>query len=95
MIDTRKRCDYDFVEVMACPSGCINGGAQLRYKEAIFIFNNFYQTVYIIIQKDYLFPFRPEGEQTSKELISWLEAQYTNIETGLPEDNKQLKVAVH
>lgn len=26
----RKRCDYDFVEVMACPSGCLNGGAQLR-----------------------------------------------------------------
>jgi len=26
----RKRCDYDFVEVMACPAGCLNGGAQLR-----------------------------------------------------------------
>merc|ERR1712050_438760 len=26
----RKRCDYDFVEIMACPSGCLNGGAQLR-----------------------------------------------------------------
>ena len=26
----RKRCDYDFVEIMACPSGCINGGAQIR-----------------------------------------------------------------
>jgi iron only hydrogenase large subunit-like protein len=26
----RKRCDYDFVEVMACPNGCLNGGAQLR-----------------------------------------------------------------
>ena len=26
----RKRCDYDFVEILACPSGCINGGAQLR-----------------------------------------------------------------
>ena len=22
----RKRCHYDFVEVMACPSGCLNGG---------------------------------------------------------------------
>jgi len=28
----RKRCDYDFVEIMACPSGCINGGAQIRPK---------------------------------------------------------------
>jgi len=26
----RKRCDYDFVEIMACPSGCLNGGAQIR-----------------------------------------------------------------
>lgn len=26
----RKRCDYQFVEVMACPGGCLNGGAQAR-----------------------------------------------------------------
>ncbi len=26
----RKRFDYDFVEVMACPGGCLNGGAQSR-----------------------------------------------------------------
>ncbi len=26
----RRRCDFDFVEVMACPSGCLNGGAQSR-----------------------------------------------------------------
>lgn len=25
-----KKCPYDFVEVMACPSGCVNGGGQLR-----------------------------------------------------------------
>ncbi|XP_067942186.1 cytosolic Fe-S cluster assembly factor narfl-like [Watersipora subatra] len=25
----QKRCPYDFVEVMACPSGCLNGGGQL------------------------------------------------------------------
>ena len=24
------RCDYDYVEVMACPSGCLNGGGQIR-----------------------------------------------------------------
>lgn len=23
-----KKCDYDFIEVMACPNGCINGGGQ-------------------------------------------------------------------
>lgn len=26
----RKKCDYHFVEIMACPSGCNNGGAQTR-----------------------------------------------------------------
>ncbi|XP_067126906.1 cytosolic Fe-S cluster assembly factor narfl [Centruroides vittatus] len=26
----RKKCPYHFVEIMACPSGCINGGAQIR-----------------------------------------------------------------
>ncbi|KAM4025216.1 cytosolic iron-sulfur assembly component 3 [Anomaloglossus baeobatrachus] len=26
----RGRCAYDYVEVMACPSGCLNGGGQLR-----------------------------------------------------------------
>ncbi|XP_043222355.1 cytosolic iron-sulfur assembly component 3-like [Amphibalanus amphitrite] len=26
----RRRCPYDYVEVMACPSGCVNGGAQSR-----------------------------------------------------------------
>ena len=25
----RKRCQLDFVEIMACPSGCLNGGAQV------------------------------------------------------------------
>lgn len=29
----RKRCDYDFVEVMACPGGCLNGGAQCRSEQ--------------------------------------------------------------
>lgn len=26
----RGKLDYDFIEVMACPSGCVNGGGQLR-----------------------------------------------------------------
>lgn len=26
----RGKCEYHFVEVMACPSGCLNGGAQIR-----------------------------------------------------------------
>ncbi|XP_033221424.1 probable cytosolic Fe-S cluster assembly factor GL21135 isoform X2 [Belonocnema kinseyi] len=26
----RGKCSYHYVEVMACPSGCLNGGAQIR-----------------------------------------------------------------
>lgn len=26
----QTNCDYDYVEIMACPSGCINGGGQIR-----------------------------------------------------------------
>ena len=26
----RGKCAYHFVEVMACPAGCLNGGGQLR-----------------------------------------------------------------
>jgi iron only hydrogenase large subunit-like protein len=25
-----KASDYDFVEIMACPSGCVNGGGQIK-----------------------------------------------------------------
>lgn len=25
-----KKCKYDYVEIMACPSGCINGGGQIK-----------------------------------------------------------------
>ncbi|ESR45140.1 hypothetical protein CICLE_v10004004mg [Citrus x clementina] len=27
-----RKCDYQFVEVMACPSGCMNGGGQIKPK---------------------------------------------------------------
>jgi hypothetical protein len=26
----RMKCDYDYVEIMACPSGCVNGGGQIK-----------------------------------------------------------------
>ncbi|KNA06034.1 hypothetical protein SOVF_184760 [Spinacia oleracea] len=26
------KCDYDFLEIMACPSGCLNGGGQIKPK---------------------------------------------------------------
>lgn len=29
----RKRCNYHYIEVMACPSGCLNGGGQIKFDE--------------------------------------------------------------
>jgi iron only hydrogenase large subunit-like protein len=26
----RGKCNYDYVEIMACPSGCVNGGGQIK-----------------------------------------------------------------
>mmetsp|Transcript_4784 Transcript_4784/g.5909 ORF Transcript_4784/g.5909 Transcript_4784/m.5909 type:complete len:547 (+) Transcript_4784:102-1742(+) len=26
----RKKCQFDFVEIMACPGGCLNGGGQIK-----------------------------------------------------------------
>nr|CAG4643923.1 EOG090X05AC [Lepidurus arcticus] len=31
----RNKCTYDYIEVMACPSGCLNGGAQVRSESAV------------------------------------------------------------
>ena len=30
-----KRCKYDYVEIMACPSGCINGGGQIQVENKL------------------------------------------------------------
>jgi len=29
----RGKCKYDYIEVMACPSGCLNGGGQIKSNE--------------------------------------------------------------
>jgi len=29
----RKKCMYDYVEIMACPGGCLNGGGQIKPKD--------------------------------------------------------------
>lgn len=31
----RGKCSYDYVEVMACPCGCLNGGAQIRPQDNV------------------------------------------------------------
>lgn len=53
----RKKCPYHYVEIMACPSGCLNGGAQIR----------------------------PEGNESTKELVSRVERTYRLLPTEKPE----------
>ncbi|CAH0476680.1 unnamed protein product [Peronospora belbahrii] len=31
----RNRCPYHYVEIMACPSGCLNGGGQIRLQSTL------------------------------------------------------------
>ena len=31
----RNKCPYHYIEIMACPSGCLNGGAQIRPDSSI------------------------------------------------------------
>ncbi|XP_025413492.1 probable cytosolic Fe-S cluster assembly factor AGAP009023 [Sipha flava] len=71
-----KRCPYDYVEVMACPSGCLNGGAQMKpveYKpnrEFINILENTY---------DKLPKGSPSNNNSVKYLYSnWLDENHKN-----------------
>ncbi|KAL5267860.1 hypothetical protein ACHWQZ_G004788 [Mnemiopsis leidyi] len=29
-----KRCNYDYIELMACPAGCLNGGGQIKLEDS-------------------------------------------------------------
>ena len=29
----KLKCDYDYIEIMACPSGCLNGGGQIKVQQ--------------------------------------------------------------
>jgi len=29
----RGKCEYEYVEIMACPGGCLNGGGQIKPKD--------------------------------------------------------------
>lgn len=31
----RNKCPYHYVEIMACPSGCLNGGGQIKPKSTL------------------------------------------------------------
>ncbi|ESP01419.1 hypothetical protein LOTGIDRAFT_111940 [Lottia gigantea] len=69
----RKKCQYHFVEIMACPSGCNNGGGQLRpesdetVNERLIRVNELYQT------EQTLDPF--DNSNVKKLYEEWLNGQ--------------------
>lgn len=30
----RNKCPYKYIEIMACPKGCVNGGGQIRHADS-------------------------------------------------------------
>lgn len=69
----RGKSPYHYVEIMACPSGCLNGGAQVRptgsvtSKELTFLLENTYNSLPQI---------NPEENETVWKLYrSWLGGQ--------------------
>lgn len=56
----RGKSTYHYVEVMACPSGCLNGGAQVR----------------------------PITGESGRELVSQLEAMYSQLALASPHENR-------
>ncbi|CAG9835690.1 unnamed protein product [Diabrotica balteata] len=69
----RGKSQYHYVEVMACPSGCLNGGAQIRPKEGRSV-----KDLLLEIEKlyDSLPTHSPESNKVVKELYdSWLQGE--------------------
>uniref|UniRef100_A0A0N4ZI92 Fe_hyd_lg_C domain-containing protein n=1 Tax=Parastrongyloides trichosuri TaxID=131310 RepID=A0A0N4ZI92_PARTI len=62
----RNKCTYDYIEVMACPSGCTNGSAQIRGElladrvSNLQAINNMYASI----------PSLPDAEDEVKELVT-------------------------
>lgn len=68
----RGKCKFHFVEVMACPSGCLNGGAQSRpaNNQPIKSFTNELETLYKLLPKS-----SPESSDAQKIYIDFFEGR--------------------
>lgn len=76
----RGACDFDLVEIMACPSGCSNGGGQLKSLSSLVP-----QTGGIFTPKN---PVRGETPQESKSRIKGVEtAFHDNLQFRPPEES--------
>ncbi|XP_043516494.1 probable cytosolic Fe-S cluster assembly factor GJ13047 [Frieseomelitta varia] len=72
----RGKCPYDYVEVMACPSGCLNGGAQIRPLNNI-------QPRELASKLESMYQELPQSNPEQNSLVqnlykNWLEGEYTD-----------------
>jgi iron only hydrogenase large subunit-like protein len=90
----KNNCNYHYVEIMACPSGCLNGGGQLREessnllsKEILTKVKDVYSSVNNTIEDD------KEMVQVYQSLYSdkWLNNNSENIEKYLKTSYHEIK----
>ncbi|CAK9813978.1 Probable cytosolic Fe-S cluster assembly factor AGAP009023 [Anthophora quadrimaculata] len=72
----RGKCSYDYVQIMACPSGCLNGGAQIRPLNNI-------QPRELVLKLDSMYRELPQSDPEENPVVqnlyrSWLEGEYTD-----------------
>ncbi|CAL7950130.1 unnamed protein product [Xylocopa violacea] len=72
----RGKCPYDYVEVMACPCGCLNGGAQIRPLNNI-------QPRELAMKLDSLYREIPQSNPEENPVVqtlykNWLGGEYTD-----------------
>jgi len=70
----RKQEHFDFIEVMACPSGCLNGGGQIRAEKGENIRDRLHQVEKVYNEQQIS---TPEKNQAAQELYkTWLTGSF-------------------
>jgi iron only hydrogenase large subunit-like protein len=90
------KCDLDFVEVMACPSGCVNGGGQLKESmsegngEMIRELSSVTTVRVLAVESTFhcSLPRRPEDSPLVKYLFSSVSSEQTAASVSVSEDSR-------
>lgn len=73
---TTKKVDYDYVEVMACESGCINGGGQVRPPPEVSNRDWVSKAEVLYVSEDAT----PASATQYQEIIQWWKAPHVEVE---------------
>jgi hypothetical protein len=61
------RCEYDYVEVMACPNGCLNGGGQLKVPAGVSSAAHIEQLELLFFRQQAVAAVQPHQQQQQQE----------------------------